>query len=217
MVIQPLETVIASDHSELTALSDDDTYSDDDDAAIAESIAQVHALHLSLARLGPHPATSMVPTLHKPSAETVLAPDHSDLTAAQRIRSVSSGEDAYNGDDDGDAVIASIARLHSLLDTVLSQPPTARGGLADMHLGAGRRFQQSRVDWPGDVENDTLLPAAERRHGVQNDSQGRALHASAVTATEAFATRGSQDDVLVARRTRVVMRPAAHRKLESKI
>ena len=209
MVIQPcLETVFAPDHSELTALSDDDAYSDDEVAAITEPMAQVHALHLYLSRLGPHPVTSIVPTLHHPSAQTVLAPDHSELTA-QRSRSVSIEEDAY--------VIASIARLHALLDTVLSRPPTARGGLADVHLGPGRRFQQSRVDWPGDVENDALLPAVECRHGVQNDSQSRALHASAVAATEAFATRGSQDDLLVARRTRIVMRPATRRKLESKI
>jgi len=220
MVIQPsLETVLEPDYCELTDLSGDDAYSDDEDAAIAESMAQMHVLRLFLSRPGPHPvtSTSMVPTLHEPCAVIILAPDHSEMTAAQHIRSVSSGKDAYNGDDDGDAIIASIARMHALLDTVLSEQPTARGGLADMHSRAGRRLQRSSVDLPGDVENDALLPTAERGHVVQNDSQARALHASAVAATDAFATRGSQDDVLVARRTRVVMRPAAHPKLESKI
>lgn len=120
---------------------------------------------------------------------------------------------------------AQMACLRAQL-TLLEPRPAAGLTAAANPCSAGRRFQQSSLDSPGNLECNAPQPAAERR-GMHNGSLGSAIHESAVEtaaaseiaaracAAAAFAVRGSQDDFLVAKRMQLRAARPIRQRLES--
>ena len=120
------------------------------------------------------------------------------------------------GDGEAAGVMAGLRALHAMILHLQLQPecPAVDRRPAAARRSAARQFQQSSIDSPGDAEYTAPLPGAARR-GMHNDSLGLDIHESAVQtaaaaqdaaraqAAAAFATRGSQDDILVARRMQV--------------
>ena len=121
------------------------------------------------------------------------------------------------GDDEASLHVLNIL----LLQQQLLRPP------ADRRPGntrqAARQFQQSSIDSPGDTAYTVPVPVTAHR-GMHNASLGCNMHELAVQThsaaqdaarahtVAAFAARGSQDDVLVARRMQVrAARPVRER------